>query len=182
MFVDYLIAGFKHVLPLGLDHVLFIIALCLSVERIKSAILLATLFTLAHSLTLALGLLGYCAINSSIIETLIAISIFFLAIQNILDKTSGRFKPFIVFGFGLIHGLGFASALKGYGLSKNDFIISLTGFNIGVELAQASIILGLFGLITIGKGWSLLATSKKIVFFAIAMIALIWTFERMFTI
>lgn len=182
MFVEYLIAGFKHVLPIGLDHVLFIVALCLSVERIKSAILLATLFTIAHSLTLALGVFGYFSINPAIIETLIALSIFLLAIQNILKKDNGRFKPFIVFGFGLIHGLGFASALKEYGLTNNDFVLCLAGFNIGVELAQASIVLALFGLILIGKNWPLLATSKKMVSFAIAMIALIWTFERLFTI
>jgi hypothetical protein len=184
VFVDYLIVGCKHVLPLGLDHVLFIVALCLSVERIKSAILFATLFTftLAHSISLALGVFGYCSINPAIIETLIALSIFFLAIQNILSKENGRLKPLLVFCFGLIHGLGFAAALKEYGLVKNEFIVSLAGFNIGVEIAQALIIISVFGLLFLLKNWSLLNTIKKLVSFAIGLIALIWTFERMFSI
>ena len=182
MFVDYLIVGCKHVLPLGLDHVLFIIALCLSVYKFNSAILLATLFTLAHSISLALGVFGYCSINPAIIETLIALSIFFLAIQNILNKENGRLKPLLVFCFGLIHGLGFAAALKEYGLVKNEFIVSLAGFNIGVEIAQAFIIVSVFVLLLLLKNWSHLNTIKKLVSFAIGLIALIWTFERMFSI
>lgn len=182
MFVDYLIVGCKHVLPLGLDHVLFIIALCLSVNQFKSAIILATLFTLAHSISLALGIFGYCSINPAVIETLIALSIFFLAIQNILNKENGRLKPLLVFCFGLIHGLGFAYALREYGLAKNEFIVSLAGFNIGVEIAQAFIIVSVFGLLLLLKNWSYLTTIKKSVSFTIGLIALIWTFERMFSI
>lgn len=182
MFVDYLIAGVKHVLPLGIDHVLFIIALCLSARNFKSAILLATLFTLAHSITLAIGYLDIANYNQSVIEVLIALSIFILAIQNTLTIGNGNFKPWIIFSFGLIHGLGFASALKEYGLQKNDLAISLGGFNIGVELSQAFIIVTVFGILFIVDKYQPTLLIKKYTSFTIAIIALIWTFQRLTTL
>lgn len=182
MFVEYLIAGIKHVLPLGLDHVLFIIALCLSTDRFKSALILATLFTIAHSITLAIGYFNVASYNQRLIEVLIAISIFILAIQNTLPNSSDKFKPWVVFGFGLIHGLGFSSALKEYGLIKNDLIISLAGFNIGVEIAQVIIILVVSIILFMLDKYNWAAVAKKYSSFVIAIIALIWTFQRLNTL
>ena len=167
-------------LPLGIDHVLFIIALCLSVDDLRSAILLASLFTLAHSITLAIGYIGWVSYNQSLVEIFISFSIFVLAIQNSMDAGKSRLRPYIIFVFGLIHGLGFASALREYGLVKNDLIISLVGFNLGVEIAQAIIILFVFSAIYLMAKNASLMKLKQYTSYLIATIALLWTFERIF--
>ena len=140
-FVKYLQLGIEHVLPLGYDHVLFIIALFLLNSKLKSAFIQCTLFTIAHSLTLALAVFNFINIPSQVIEIAIAFSIALVAIENLFIPTLNALRLSLVFLFGLLHGLGFANALKEIGIPKPELFGSLLGFNIGVELAQLLIVI-----------------------------------------
>ena len=132
-FLQYLIIGFNHVIPLGFDHILFIVCLYFLNSNLKSVIIQCSVFTLAHSLTLGLSYLGYIVPNSNIVEPLIAISILFTSIENIIHSNLNIWRLAIVFIFGLIHGMGFANALSEIGLPTSHFFISLLLFNIGIE-------------------------------------------------
>ncbi len=140
-FVRYLQLGIEHVLPLGYDHVLFIVALFLLNSKLKTAFIQCTLFTIAHSLTLALAIFDFINIPTQVIETAIAFSIALVAIENLFIPTLNILRLSLVFLFGLLHGLGFANALKEIGIPKSQLIGSLFGFNLGVEIAQLLIIL-----------------------------------------
>lgn len=149
-FTLYVVAGYQHIIPKGLDHIIFILGLCLSSLWLTALLWQATAFTFAHSITLALATFGIIALPPQIIEPLIALSILWIAIENYRQPpatTVTRSKPWIVFIFGLLHGLGFATVLNEYGLPRDDFISALLAFNIGVELGQISIILIVFMLI-----------------------------------
>lgn len=140
VFANYTVVGFDHILPKGLDHILFVIGLFLLSPRLKPLLAQITGFTLAHTLTLALGMLGIVQISPAIVEPLIALSIVYVAIENTLTDRLQRWRPAIVFGFGLLHGLGFAGVLAEFGLPGQHFITGLIAFNIGVELGQLSVI------------------------------------------
>lgn len=146
-FVSYIPVGFDHILPKGLDHILFVLGLFLLSTRLGPLLWQVSAFTLAHTVTLALGALGLVNIPGSIVEPLIAASIVYVAIENIFLNTLSRWRPFVIFGFGLLHGLGFASVLGDFGLPDAQFIPSLIGFNIGVELGQLSVIAAAFVLV-----------------------------------
>ena len=139
--IIYLIIGFKHILPLGVDHILFIVSLFLLSPKLKLIILQSTAFTVAHSVTLCLA--TYQVINppNRIIEPLIALSIIYIAIENIVSPRLKASRMGVVFLFGLVHGLGFAGALAEMGLPKNAYFTSLVMFNLGVELGQLVVIL-----------------------------------------
>jgi hypothetical protein len=143
----YLKLGFQHIIPAGLDHILFVSALCLLSTRIKTILWQATAFTIAHSVTLALSMKNIIVVPSAITEPVIALSICFVAVENILFSQLKPWRIFIVFLFGLIHGLGFASALNEIGLPPNKFYTSLIAFNGGVELGQIAIIVLIFSSI-----------------------------------
>ena len=136
----YIKLGFDHILPKGLDHVLFIIGLFLLSTRLRPLVVQVTTFTLAHSVTLAMGLLGWITIPGSIVEPLIALSIIFVAVENIFTQQLHRWRQIIVFGFGLLHGLGFAGVLRELTVSSGQFTASLIGFNLGVELGQLTVV------------------------------------------
>ena len=140
VFVNYVVVGFEHILPRGLDHILFVIGLFLLSVRLKPLVAQITGFTLAHTLTLALGMLGFVRISPAIVEPLIALSIIYVAIENTLTDRLQRWRPAIVFGFGLLHGLGFAGVLAEFGLPDEHFITGLIAFNLGVELGQLVVI------------------------------------------
>lgn len=142
----YTKAGFEHILPKGLDHILFVLGLFLSSLLFVSLLWQVTAFTLAHSITLGLAALGFVSAPGSIVEPLIALSIVWIAIENCVFKQTARWRPLVVFAFGLLHGLGFAAVLSEYGLPKNDLVPSLLAFNIGVELGQLTVILMAFAL------------------------------------
>ncbi len=142
----YIKAGFEHIIPKGLDHILFILGLFFSSLVLASLLWQVTAFTLAHSITLGVASLGIVAVPGHIVEPLIALSIVWVAIENCIFKQASKWRSLVVFGFGLLHGLGFAAVLSEYGLPKNDLIPSLLAFNIGVELGQISIILTAFVL------------------------------------
>jgi len=172
----YLKLGVRHIIPLGTDHILFVTGLCLLNSRIKTILWQATAFTVAHSVTLALSMKGILVAPGSVVEPIIALSILFVAIENIVLSELRSWRILIVFLFGLIHGLGFASALNEIGLPRNKFYTSILSFNAGVEIGQVTVIgcVFLFIILPFGKrkGYR-----KFVVYpasFVIAMIAAYW--------
>jgi len=136
----FLSIGFKHIIPEGLDHILFVLGLFLLSPRLKPLLIQVTAFTIAHSITLGLCMAEIVQLNPRVVETTIAASIAFVAIENICYKELKPWRWMVVFCFGLIHGLGFASALKELGLPKGNFFTALISFNVGVELGQLTVI------------------------------------------
>lgn len=139
-FLNYIPTGFDHIVPKGLDHILFVLGLFFLSSRWSSLLWQISAFTLAHTLTLAAASLGYIVVPGSIVEPLIALSIVYVAIENIYSDGLSRTRPFVIFGFGLLHGLGFASVLAEFGLPEGTFIPALIGFNVGVEVGQLAVI------------------------------------------
>ncbi|HTL10350.1 MAG TPA: HupE/UreJ family protein [Chitinophagaceae bacterium] len=178
----YLVMGYKHILPLGFDHILFVLSLFLLSPSLKPVLWQATAFTIAHSVTLALAMYKVIQVPAAIVEPLIALSILFVAVENIV---SPRLKPArigIVFLFGLIHGLGFAGALADMGLPQNAYLLSLVMFNVGVELGQLTVILLAFFLLARWFGNKPYYRKRVVVPLSvlIGLIALYWTVERVF--
>ncbi|MEL6889311.1 MAG: HupE/UreJ family protein, partial [Pseudomonadota bacterium] len=139
-FAAYVPVGFDHILPKGLDHILFVLGLFFLSIRLGPLLWQVSAFTLAHTVTLALGALGLVNIPGAIVEPLIAASIVYVAVENIFARGMNRWRPLVVFGFGLLHGLGFASVLGEFGLPEGTFIPALIGFNVGVEIGQLAVI------------------------------------------
>lgn len=182
--VYYTKLGMLHIIPYGLDHILFVVGLCLLNSKFKPILWQATAFTVAHSVTLALSVKGIVTLPSDIVEPIISLSILFIAIENLILKELQPWRIILVFFFGLIHGLGFASALNEIGLPRNQFFTSIFFFNVGVELAQIAIIAFVFFGVAkpLGhKTWFRRAIVCPLSV-EIAIIALYWTVERVFTI
>jgi hydrogenase/urease accessory protein HupE len=137
---DYLGIGFTHILPLGADHILFVVGLFLLSRRLRPLVIQVTSFTAAHTITLALGFLGIVHIPPAVVEPLIAASIVYVAIENIMTDRLHRWRTVVVFCFGLLHGLGFAGVLSEVGVSKTYLVAALLAFNVGVELGQLAVI------------------------------------------
>ena len=123
--IKYLQLGFTHVLPAGADHIVFILCLYLPAPSFKQALIRCSIFTLAHSCSLALAAAGYIPQQPAITEPLIALSILVTAIQNIVMEKSARLQWLLIGLFGLLHGMGFAGALLDTGISTSRFIPSL---------------------------------------------------------
>ncbi len=138
--------GFTHILPEGTDHILFVLGLFFFSVMLRPLLLQVTAFTVAHSITLGLSLLGVFSLPSRVVEPLIAFSIMVVAVENIFFRKMRPSRFLIVFGFGLIHGLGFAGVLKGLGLPEGQFFQVLISFNVGVELGQLTVIAAAFAL------------------------------------
>ncbi|MBC8212308.1 MAG: HupE/UreJ family protein [Gammaproteobacteria bacterium] len=145
--IDYTGLGYLHILPRGLDHILFVIGLFLLSRHFSPLLWQVTAFTLAHSITLALTIYGVISLSSSIVEPLIAISIAYVGIENILTRQLKPWRIIVVFVFGLLHGMGFAGVLTELGLPETEFVTALITFNIGVELGQLSVILLAFAAV-----------------------------------
>ncbi|TGD60838.1 HupE/UreJ family protein [Tabrizicola sp. WMC-M-20] len=185
VFARFVVSGFEHIIPKGLDHILFVLGLFYFALRLGPLLWQVTAFTLAHTVTLALASLKIVNVPATIVEPMIAASIVYVAVENILGgKTEnvGRARVAVVFGFGLLHGLGFASVLSDVGLPEGRFVIALIGFNIGVELGQLAVIAIAFLLFAMPFGrqpWyrSVIAIPAS---FLIAGIGAWWTFERVF--
>ena len=177
---NWIISGFRHVVPLGLDHLLFMLGLFLLAPQLKPLLGQSLLFTLAHSITLALAVFGMISLPSRPVEILIAASIAWIGIENLLVRKLKPSRLYLVFGFGLLHGLGFAGVLleKLGNLKGADLALPLIGFNIGVELAQLTV-LATAALIL----WPLRKWTDKIQLcgsILIALAGLFWMFERIF--
>ena len=138
--LNYIGIGYVHILPRGVDHILFVVGLFLLSTRLHALVWQISAFTVAHTITLALGITGIVTVSASIVEPLIALSIVYVCVENILTQKLSRWRPMVVFGFGLLHGLGFAGILKEIGLPENEFVAGLISFNVGVELGQLSVI------------------------------------------
>lgn len=180
VFVDYIGIGFEHILPLGLDHILFVVGLFLLSTQLRPLLLQITAFTLAHTVTLALGMLGIVTIPGSIVEPIIAASIVYVAIENILRPQMTPWRPYVVFVFGLLHGLGFAGVLTEFGIPDGQFVPALIGFNIGVELGQLTVIAICFAVVGFWFGAKDWYRSRIVIpgSIAVALIGAYWFIER----
>jgi hypothetical protein len=149
--------------------------------RARSVLLQVSAFTVAHSITLALSLYGIVAVSPRIVEPLIALSIAYVAIENVFLSELKSWRIALVFAFGLLHGMGFAGALKELGLPRSEFVMALVTFNVGVEAGQLAVIAAAFMLV----GWYCAHRDwyrSRIVVPAstlIACTAIYWTIERL---
>lgn len=177
-FFRFVQLGFHHIM-IGYDHILFVIALVFGAHRITDILKVISVFTLAHSITLGLTALKLVQFPSDIIEPLIALSIAFVAVENYFGF-SAKYRFAVIFGFGLIHGVGFAGALQ----LSNDVtwrsILSIFSFNVGVEAGQALIILILFPLLVYIRKFKWSAVVQAAATACIFAIGLMWYFERFF--
>jgi hydrogenase/urease accessory protein HupE len=177
---QYTALGFTHILPKGLDHILFVLGLFLLATRWKPLLWQVTSFTVAHSITLGLSMYGVFSLPPTIVEPLIAASIVYVAVENVLTTRLHLWRVFIVFGFGLLHGMGFAGVLREVGLPRSEFLSGLISFNLGVELGQLAVILLAFLAVGVwfkDRPWY----RQRIVQPASALIAIVglyWTVER----
>jgi len=181
--LKYIYSGIVHIVPAGLDHILFVIGLLAFSLSGKALVAQISLFTVAHTLTLAMASLGWVAVPGAIVEPLIALSIAYIGIENIW-RAKGRLtllRSAVVFGFGLLHGLGFASVLADFGLPSHAFVLGLLSFNIGVEIGQLMVVIPVFALLTV------LRLNKYIfrqrfqvpVSLSISFVGLYWAAERL---
>ncbi len=178
----YFTLGFTHILPLGLDHVLFVLGLYLLSGRARAVLWQVSAFTIAHSITLGLSIYGVVTVSPQIVEPLIALSIAYVAIENLFLAELKSWRIALVFAFGLLHGLGFAGVLKELGLPRSEFVTALVAFNVGVEAGQLAVIGAAFLLV----GWHCAHRTwyhSRIVAPAsllIACTAVYWTIQRLF--
>ena len=198
-FADYVVEGTWHIW-IGFDHILFLVSLLLPsvfvfsrrrnqwlpAERFRDTfwdvLRVATAFTLAHSITLSLAALSIVQLPSRLVESTIALSVVLAALNNIWPLVHGR-RWLVAFGFGLIHGFGFASVLADLGLPRDVLLLALVGFNFGVELGQLAIIAAFLPLaFALRRTWAY----RRLVFVggsaAIALIAGVWLVERAFDV
>ncbi|MEM7708586.1 MAG: HupE/UreJ family protein [Pseudomonadota bacterium] len=150
---EYLGLGYVHILPAGMDHILFVLALFLAAQTWGVLLWQVTTFTVAHSVTLGLAAVGLTSPGGTLVEVLIAASIAFVAVENLWLR--GRPVPswryLVVFAFGLLHGLGFAGVLLELGMPDEQLVAALVAFNVGVELGQLTVVAAALLL-----GWVLL--------------------------
>ena len=137
---EYLALGYAHILPKGIDHILFVIGLFLLSARLRPMLAQVTTFTVAHSITLGLTMYGVVSLSPRIVEPLIALSIAYVAVENLFTSKLTPWRLALVFSFGLLHGMGFAGVLRDLGLPPGEFFTALLSFNIGVEAGQVTII------------------------------------------
>ncbi len=177
---SWIISGFRHVIPLGLDHILFILGLFLLAPRWKPLLGQSLLFTIAHSITLSLAILGIIHLPAQWIEVMIAASIAWIGIENLFTKKLKPSRLYLVFGFGLLHGMGFAEVLREKldGISGKDLTLPLVSFNFGVELAQLSLLICAFLILIPLRKWT--PQIQKIGSVFIALAGLFWIYKRTF--
>ena len=180
-FYSFTRQGFVHVLPLGLDHILFVLGLFFLSRKWKPILYQVSVFTVAHTITLGLATLELISAPSHVVEPIIAASIAVVALENIFFPNYRHSRLFIVFFFGLIHGLGFAGALSAFDLDPTSLVIGLLGFNVGVEFGQLAVIAIVFFLTCWLKDK---ATYRKIAVVPcstlIVLMGIYWTIERIF--
>ena len=140
VFHSLLVAGVRHIVPDGIDHLLFVAALLFGSAALTQLVAVITVFTLAHSLSLAMTALGWIAAPVSIVEPLILLSIGWVAISALRGRSRQHESYLLVLLFGLVHGMGFAVALRELGLPPDYLLAGLAGFNVGVEVAQLAVV------------------------------------------
>ena len=179
-FLRFLALGVTHILPWGLDHVLFVLGLALLSPRLGPLLAQVTAFTVAHTLTLALSSYGVVRLSPQVVEPLIALSIVYVAVENVISPKLRASRIVLVFAFGLLHGLGFAGVLGEIGLPEGQQLNALLAFNVGVELGQ----LGVIAVATLAVGaWVKLGGDRKALVrpasVLIAAVGLYWLVQRL---
>jgi hydrogenase/urease accessory protein HupE len=179
--VEYGAAGFDHIIPKGLDHILFVIGLFLFSTRMRPLLWQITMFTIAHSITLALAMTGIIELPARVVEPLIALSIAYVGIENVWHRRLHKSRLVLVFAFGLLHGMGFASMLADFGMPDDAFFTALIGFNLGVEAGQL-VVVGL-AFLTVGFWFSKKPYYRRLIVvpgsLLITAVGLYWTWERL---
>ncbi len=179
--IRYLTLGFTHIVPNGFDHMLFVLGIFLLSRRLRQVLAQVSAFTIAHSITLALSVYGIVSVSPGVVEPLIAVSIAYVAIENIYMSELRPWRIALVFTFGLLHGMGFAGALKELGLPRSEFVTALLTFNLGVEAGQLAVIATAFLVV----GWYCGSRNwyRRLVVVPasalIACMAVYWTIERL---
>jgi hydrogenase/urease accessory protein HupE len=176
---QYLALGYTHILPKGLDHILFVLGIFLLSRRWKPILLQVTAFTVAHTITLGLTIYGVVSARPAVVEPLIALSIVYVAIENVVTSRLTPWRLALVFAFGLVHGMGFAGVLSELGLPRSEFLPALVSFNVGVEAGQLSVIAAAFAAVGLfrDRPWyrARIAVPASI---AIAATGLVWAIQR----
>lgn len=179
----YVKIGIQHILPGGSDHILFVLALVFSTRGFRPLLIQVSAFTVAHTMTLAMVASGVFAPPASLVEPLIAATIAFVAIENLVFKDMTRWRPFVVFLFGLIHGMGFAGFFGSLGLPDGQFWSALIGFNVGVEIGQIAVIVFAAILLSPLRSMWTQARFRHLIVWpacgAIGLIGAFWTVERL---
>ncbi|MCC6850425.1 MAG: HupE/UreJ family protein [Deltaproteobacteria bacterium] len=177
-FRRFFVLGVEHIAT-GYDHLLFLVALLLVGGGLRSLVAVVTAFTVAHSVTLSLAVLDVVALPARLVESAIALSIAWVALENLLlDRPRGRWR--ITFAFGLMHGFGFASILRELHLPREGLIASLLAFNLGVEAGQLAVVLVTFPAISAIERSAHRRTLVAVASGAILVMALWWFGERAF--
>jgi hydrogenase/urease accessory protein HupE len=171
--------GVEHIL-IGYDHILFLLALLIVSLNFWQMVKVASAFTVAHSITLALAWYGVVDLPSPVVESAIALSIAYVAIENIVRQHFGH-RWVLAGGFGLVHGLGFYSALRNLGLGKTDMATTLLAFNLGVETGQIAVIALVFWPLVWWRRQQWYRSSAHACSIAILLVASWWVIERVFT-
>ncbi|MDA8696616.1 HupE/UreJ family protein [Gammaproteobacteria bacterium] len=173
----YLYLGFDHLLD-GLDHILFIFGLLFCISGFVNIIKTITAFTIAHSLTLGLSVLDIISLPQATVEALIALTIIYLATEISKNRKIINTPWFMAFGFGLLHGLGFAGALNEIGIANSQMLLSLLFFNIGIELGQIALIPIPLSLIFLSKQFNYINQVKVIMSLAVGGMGFYWFIDR----
>jgi hypothetical protein len=174
---QYLVLGFEHIVPKGLDHILFVLGIFLLGTAWRQVLLQVTTFTIAHSITLGLTIYGVVSLPSSIVEPMIALSITYVAIENLFAVTLTPWRVGLVFCFGLLHGMGFAGVLRELGLPRSEFLTALVTFNLGVEAGQLAVIAMATATALLALGW--FARWRRPASLLIAAVGAYWTVVRL---
>jgi hydrogenase/urease accessory protein HupE len=177
---QFVVLGLEHIFT-GYDHILFVISLLFGAKTIRHILTLVTAFTIAHSITLALATFDIVQLPSRFVESAIALSIIYVALINIFNQDS-KHQPWLAFGFGLIHGFGFAGILSEMRLDTNHMATSLLSFNIGIEIGQLCIVSLAFPIILWIKKLTLKPIKWVIPGTSVAILAfgLVWFIQRAF--
>ena len=178
---SFLLLGVEHILT-GYDHLLFLLALLLRGGRLVSLLKIITAFTLAHSVTLAVAVLGLVAIPDRLVESVIAASIVWVAMENLILREAPSQRWLVSFLFGLVHGFGFASALTPLKLPGWNLAKALLGFNLGVEAGQALVVLFLLPLLVWMRGAAWEPRAVRAASLGVAVVGLAWFVERLFLV
>jgi len=178
---EYTAAGFDHIIPLGMDHILFVLGLFLFSTRMRPLLWQITMFTVAHSITLALAMTGVIELPARVVEPLIALSIAYVGVENIWHRRLHKSRLVLVFVFGLLHGLGFASMLAEFGMPDNAFFTALVSFNVGVEIGQLTVVAVAF--LTVGLWFGNKPYYRNLILIPgslmITLVGLYWTWQRL---
>jgi hydrogenase/urease accessory protein HupE len=179
----YMVLGVVHILN-GFDHLLFVVALLFLVGFNRQLVAALTAFTVAHSVTLALSALGWLTLRRPPVEACIALSIVLVAGEALHQKMtlSRRWPALVAFLFGLVHGLGFAGALKEIGLPQNHLLVALLTFNVGVEIGQLLVVAAAFPLYLMVRSMPSMALARTPALYVIGSLAAYWSIGRIFAI